>query len=172
MKITLKSDGRFEHWWPLGNAPTNAIDIPKPDALELSQNPQTKKYDIATQTVINYIPPFVLVDAQNKKRVEIRTAFNNASTSNVTDNNGVDWDGGFESAIKLDAAKRLAETAQQTTVTLYDNSNTPHNLSIADTTGVVLLVANAYQIELAKRNDLYSQIDAASTQSELDLIAW
>ncbi len=76
--ITLDKDGRFEHYWPIGTPPGNAITISNAAALELSQNRATKKYDKASKLIVEYKRPFVINDAIAIKRNEIDFKSNDA----------------------------------------------------------------------------------------------
>lgn len=79
-KITLTPDNRFAHWVidSKPNPPGRLISVTDELAMLLSQNAQTKVYDSATETVNDYIPTFILSDAQAIKIAEI-----NASTKLV-----------------------------------------------------------------------------------------
>ncbi len=111
--------------------------------------------------------PFILAEAQEIKKNEVRTDF---LLSEQTPVNG--YNGGFDSAIKLDAAMRLAETAGQTDVTFFDVLNQPHVLTLAEAKAVVLAVAGTYQVLLAKKQTLFSAISSADTQEQLDGVSW
>lgn len=84
-KITLMADGRLEHVWISAVhgdfIPETAIDVDDAIFLQLSQNPQTKKYDPATQTISDYVQPFVFADALAEKRAEIDSKSSEALTS-------------------------------------------------------------------------------------------
>ena len=70
MKITLKANGTFEHYWP-NNAPVNAIEVDKAIARELGDNPATKAY--INDVVVDYTAPLVLVDVKSGKLAELKT---------------------------------------------------------------------------------------------------
>lgn len=107
-----------------------------------------------------------------EKKAEIKAAFIDASNADVTDDNNNTWNGGFDSAMKLDAAKRLAETIGSPTVTFFDVDNQAHMLSIADATDVVLAVSNVFQAALAQKQNLYDEINDATTVAQLDAAEW
>ena len=69
MKITLKENGTFEHYWPT-NAPVNAIEVTKDIARELGDNPATKAY--IDGVVVDYAEPLVLADVKNEKLSELK----------------------------------------------------------------------------------------------------
>lgn len=100
------------------------------------------------------IPPVITISEADA----IRKNFRETENQPVTDSNGITWNGGFQSAIRLDAAKRLAETAGQTTVTFYDVDNIGHSLSIADATSVVMQVAEAFQTKYAAKQAALSAL--------------
>lgn len=117
-------------------------------------------------------PAFTLEQLKDKKRQEIRHAYATAASQPVTDANGVTWNGGYESAMKLDAAIRLAELAGATDVTLYDITNAGHLLPLADAKAVVLVIGDYVQTQFAKKQQLMLDIDAAADQASLDAIVW
>lgn len=109
-------------------------------------------------------------EAQEAKRLEIRAAY--AATGSAVVANGVTWDGGFDSAIKLDAAKRLAEAAGASDVTFFDAANTPHVLDFATAQSVIIAVASDFQVALATKQALMRAINDAQTDSDLNLVEW
>lgn len=116
-----------------------------------------------------------IVAVKKSKLKLIKSQFNTVSNENVV-LNGINWVGGFDSALKLDGAKRMAEIATQTEVTFFDADDTGHILSIADATMVVLSVAGKYQQDLAKYKSLKTQINAidetvSATRTVEDIIA-
>lgn len=84
-KITLKLNGTFEHQWLDAIhgkvVPASAINVTDDVFMALSQNSETKRYDLATKTVIDYLPPFDAVAALNAKRVEINVGSTQALNS-------------------------------------------------------------------------------------------
>ena len=108
MKITLKENGTFEHYWPT-NAPVNAIEVDKAIAGELGDNPNTKSY--IDGAVVDYAAPLVLADVKNEKLSELKTE-GLARIANVLP--GIkDWD-----ALELERERWLSilPTARQATV--------------------------------------------------------
>jgi len=117
-------------------------------------------------------PAAQLQQAQTAQRAIIKSSFITASTANVTDSNGIVWEGGMQSGNSIFLACQLAQHAGQTTITLYDASKAPHNMTIAEGMGVAALIGTAYQEALAKKNTLYANIDAATSVSEVQSITW
>ncbi|OYY46305.1 MAG: hypothetical protein B7Y56_03380 [Gallionellales bacterium 35-53-114] len=116
-------------------------------------------------------PPLSLAQVKVLKRADIRKAFEAASNANVTID-GVVYQGGYEKAMRLDAAKRLAELAGQTTTTFYDLANVGHTLTIAQATSVVLAISVAFQTEFARKQARMVAIDAAATAADVDVIVY
>ena len=173
--ITLKQNGTFEHVWlpSIHTIPESAIEVSDADFMLLSQNPSSKRYDIATKSVVDFVPDFVLADAKNIKHSEIRSAFNTAALLPVTDSNGIAWSGGFDSAMKMDAAKRMAELAGLTEVALFDDANAEHVLNMADAAQVILTVGAVYQTKFAHKQALMVAVDVlpeTATQADIDAI--
>lgn len=109
--------------------------------------------------------------AKDIRRHQIRAAYETAAGLGVSAQ-GTIWNGGFDSAIKLDAAKRLAEAAGASEVVLFDLDNEPHQLDMATAQIVVMAVASAFQLALAQKQQLIRAIDSAATPAELELVVW
>ena len=115
----------------------------------------------------NYTPPakpiptdsFLLEQAKIVKASSIRGGFDYYLSLGVTDGNAVKWDAGFDTAIKLDGARRFAETFGMTTVDLFDYNNQLHNSTLAEALAVIGLVAGDYQRVLAIKNGLYGDTE-------------
>jgi len=114
----------------------------------------------------------LLAQAKTAQRALIKSGFIAASTANVTDSNGIVWEGGVQSGNSIFLGCQLAQQVGQTTITLYDASKAPHSMTIAEGMGVAALIGAAYQEALAKKNTLYANIDAATSVSEVQSITW
>jgi hypothetical protein len=112
-----------------------------------------------------------LSERKLEKKAEIKSAFESHENDPV-EALSVQWNGGYESAMKLDAAKRMSELTALTVVTFFDLDNQAHSLSIDDATIVILTVGNAYQMLFQKKQSLYQQIDNANDATTLDAITW
>ena len=109
--------------------------------------------------------------SRGEKNTEIKNAFLAQEVENVNID-GVNYQGGYESAIKLDSAKRLSESAGFETVTFYDAENSEHELSIADANMIAIRVAGKYQDDFKKYQTLKVQIKNAKTIAEIESIEW
>ena len=116
-------------------------------------------------------PAYSLDDVKNIKKNEIKSAFLKASVEPITVND-VTWNGGYESATKINGAIQLAQALGQETVILYDIENKPHEMSLADAQNVVIEIGKKYQADLAKKQSLYAEIEEATTIDELKAINW
>lgn len=112
-----------------------------------------------------------LDNVKAEKLNEIRTAYEADATLPV-EALGFTWDGGFDSAIKLDAAKRLSEAAGAPGVRFYDTSNVGHDLSFSDALTVCIEVAVAFQNSLAKKQTLFAQVNEATSKTQVAAISW
>jgi len=128
------------------------------------------KLGIAPDPTWTTTKPFILSEAQKLKRDEIRTAFQAAAALPVTDVTGNTWNGGYDSAIKIDAAKRMAQLNSSANVTLYDINNVAHVLTIADAASLILAIGADYQTKFAAKQNFMLQVDAAASQADLDAI--
>lgn len=115
-------------------------------------------------------PAKTLPQLKENKKTEIKNAFESNSNLPVLVS-GVYWNGGFDSAIKLDAAMRLSQAAGQSNVSFFDINNLPHVLSFTDALIIVITVAGNYQYNLAKKQQLTVAIDSATIDT-ISSITW
>lgn len=153
--------GRYKEDWPdtseiLGVPVDPSLAAPKWDGAAWIEGDEQKKLDS-------------LKDIQ---RESIRKAYVTAADAPVTDANGNVWHGGWDSAIKLDAAYRLAEKAGLSSVTFYDVDNVGHDLPLVDADSVVQKVASAFQSTLAKKQGYMRDIATATTTGEVEAVIW
>lgn len=113
--------------------------------------------------------PFLPQLKENKK-TEIKNAFESNSNLPVLAS-GDYWNGGFDSAIKLDAAMRLSQAAGLSNVSFFDINNLPHVLPFTDALIIVITVAGNYQYNLAKKQQLTVAIDSATIDT-ISSITW
>jgi len=111
----------------------------------------------------------LLANAKQAKQSQIRDEFEVASNLPV-EVNGVSYVGGFESAIKLDAAKRMAEQAGVIEVVFFDINNDPNVLSLTDATAVVLSVGADYQTKFATKQARMVAVSNATTIEEVEVV--
>lgn len=83
---------------------------------------------------------------------------------------GYEWNSGYLAGIKYKAGYDLAELADQTEVGFKDTSGTKHTLSLANAKTVLLAIGADYLTKDAVRDDLIAQVNAATTQADLDAI--
>lgn len=122
--------------------------------------------------VANFAAPILsLSQMKAQQQNAIRTAFDADSILPVSAL-GITWDGGFDSALKLDGAKRLAELAGLSNVTFYSSGNVGYALTIADAAQVVLAVSFAYQTAFARKQEAMVAIDAAATVADVQAITY
>lgn len=133
---------------------------------------QTFRGNEITQAEIDSVKDeCALEQAKENKEYEIRTSFgiDSIKSSNI---GGVMYQGGFDSAIKLDAAKRLAEAVGSKTVIFFDESNIARELSIAQAQDVIITVAGNFQTTLAKKQSLLIEIEKATSIEQVNKIIW
>ena len=170
-KITLKENGTFEHVWlkKIHTIPVNAIEVSDADFVLLSQNPESKKYE--NGKVVDFVKPFVLSEYKEAKRAEIRAKFEKESSSNFIDSVGRAWNGGFDSVVKMDAARRLVEAVGGLNVGLFDALNIEHTLSNEAALTVIAEIGGNYQSLFRKKQLMMTAVDGAVSQAEIDAIS-
>ena len=114
----------------------------------------------------------LLAQAQAAQKAIIKTSFVAAANANVTDANGVTWEGGFSSGNSIFLACQMAQQTNDTSITLYDAAKVPHTMTVAEGTAVAALIGKAYQKALGTKNSLYANIGAASTVSAVQKVTW
>jgi hypothetical protein len=93
----------------------------------------------------------------------------------VVDENGDDtvWNGGFDSAMRLDAALRLTQKLEgYTTCIIHDYFNVSHEYTFSGVDIVTVAIGGAYQQKFGKKEALLVQIDDADTIDEVQQIVW
>jgi len=141
------------------------ISITKWNVAKLGPQPTLAQLEAAW-------PAAQLQQAKTTQRALIKSSFLAASTANVTDSNGIVWEGGVQSGNSIFLGCQLAHQAGQTTITLYDASKAPHSMTIAEGMRVAALIGTAYQQALATKNSLYAQINAATTVAAVQAVVW
>ena len=111
-----------------------------------------------------------LLEVKTLKAQQVKAEFIIQADLPATDSNAVVWQGGWDSSMKLDAAKRLSEAAGSSVVKFFDYANTAHVLTIPDAMQVVLAVAGQYQTLLGKKQDYYLAIGNATTVAQVEAI--
>ena len=110
-----------------------------------------------------------LTNTKSKKQTEIRNSFN-AELELPVIINGISYSGGFDSAIKLDAAKRLVEALGATEVTFYDVGNVGHILNLVDAQSVITAIAIDYQTKFGIKQTKMVAVDNATTIQEVEAV--
>jgi len=123
--------------------------------------------------VIQAIPAAaLLLSVQRAQKVLIKSGFLSAANANVTDSNGIIWEGGMASGNSIFLGCQLAQLNSATSITLYDAAKAPHSMTIAEGMAVAALIGTTYQTALGTKNALYGQIDAATTVSAVQAVVW
>jgi len=84
----------------------------------------------------------------------------------------INYNGGFDSALKLDGAKRLAELAGLNSVVFFDISDEPHTLTIPEANNVILAVSAKYQIDFTKLQEKKVLVESKIKVSTVKAVSW
>ncbi len=117
-------------------------------------------------------PAVQLQSVKAAQKTIIKQSFANAANANVTDSNGIIWEGSMASGNSIFLGCQLAQLSGATNITLYDAAKAPHSMTIAEGMAVAALIGVAYQKALGQKNSLYGQIDAAQTVSATQAVVW
>lgn len=112
-----------------------------------------------------------LENSKTEKYIEIKKDFTTQESESILID-GVQYQGGYDSAIKLDSAKRLNESAGLNEVVFYDAQNNPHELLLNDANNIVITVSGKYQKDFGKYQSLKVDIKNAVTIEQVELIKW
>jgi len=130
-----------------------------------------KKVTLDESLISAEIDKLLLLDAKINKKVEMSYKFDEVSIKPVTVNDVI-YNGGFDSALKLDGAKRLIELAGGSEVTFYDIDNKPNVLSIVDANTVILTISAKVQSDFGHLQDLKVLIASKLKVSTVESITW
>lgn len=111
----------------------------------------------------------LLANAKELKRNQIRNDFLAESEAPVLVGT-VTYHGGFDSAIKLDAVRRLAESIGATEVTFYDVDNTGHILSLVDAQNVITVLGAKYQNDFSVKQARMVAVENALDISQVEVV--
>ncbi len=179
-KITLTSDGKFEHQWIEGihDIPSHAIEVSDAVFMQLSQNTQTKKYDPVTGSVTDYIKPFNFLESTSIKRSQINTGRDAAlsSPSSTVEASGSTWQSNPSSMAELNDALTLSMGLGETPAGIQwrDEDNVNHTATLAlllSIAGARAVQKNAiWQRSWALKDQLDALDSATATQADIDAI--
>lgn len=169
--LTGKLAARYDSEIHGDNIPAEAIAVPD-ELFFQTINEQDGLWSLVDGEIVKLpFPAKALSEVKSDKLNEIRAAYDAATLAPV-EALGFVWDGGFDSAIKLDAAMRLSQAAGAPSVTFYDTSNVGHDLSFDDAMVVCISVAVAFQAALGKKQALFAQVNAATSKTKTEAITW
>jgi len=104
---------------------------------------------------------------EEKKKI-IRREFSEIENDPVTDASGIVWNGGFNSAVAIDGATRIAETMASTTVGIHDIKNSKHELLVADARAVAAIIGSAWSAQFTIKQERMVACDSATNKQEID----
>jgi len=93
----------------------------------------------------------------------------------VEDENGVDtwWNGGFDSAVRLDAALRLTQKIPgYTTCVIHDYFNESHTYTFSGVDIITVAIGASFQYKFGRKEALLVAIDSASGIEDVQNIVW
>lgn len=157
--------------------PNDAIKITNDQykALKKALSSGGKKFTVSNGSELNISSVFTNEDLLKQAKVStsrtIRASFESAVNTPVLIHSA-EWNGGMDSALSIDGAIRLAEQAGATDITLFDAANNDHLVDIATGKTIAAAIGIDYQTKFAQKQQLMRAIASASTETELDAIAW
>lgn len=108
-----------------------------------------------------------LARAKEAKRNAIREEFETQSNEPVVVSS-VSYHGGYDSTMKLDGAKRMAELSGMTSVEFFDINNVGHTLTLTEAQEVILAVGGDYQARFANKQARMNALEACTTVEEVE----
>jgi hypothetical protein len=115
--------------------------------------------------------------SKDAKRDQVRSMFDYEVDKpvNILDENDetFSWNGGFDSAMRIDAALRLTQKIPSyTTCVVHDYNNEPHEYTFSGIDIITTTLGGAFQQQFAKKENLMVQIEVASGIEEVNNIKW
>ena len=101
------------------------------------------------------------------KATELKTVYEAAANKSIKVND-VTWDGGFDSALKLDGAERLAKKAGLSSVSVFDADNVEHVLPFTVAKAVVKAISTAFQQCLGVKQSIARDLVTADASALAD----
>lgn len=102
-----------------------------------------------------YVPPEVPDETAEEfleqKKEEIRRDAELTYNVSVTDVDGNEWNGGFDSALKIKSVADMAEFIGETEIGIYDINNTEHVVTLTKAKEVAAEIGAAFQVKLAAK---------------------
>ncbi len=110
---------------------------------------------------------------RSQKIAEIKSAFNQAVTSGFTCSNGITMNSNIDDIDKLQKGYDLAVKNGLAAMDIRDFNNITHTaIALSDVDTMLLELGNNYAGLLKHKWDLIDAVNAATTQAELDAVAW
>lgn len=141
--------------------------------VEFVENPGERIWDPIANDVRQYYPNFDYDLAKQIKQSEIRIEFSNVENLPYTDPNGMTWNGGYYSAIRIDSLIRFTEIVGNTSTYIYDIDNTSVSLTLDEAKAIMVGIANQYQTYFDRKQFLMNAINMIQkpgTQEDFDAI--
>lgn len=119
-------------------------------------------------------PPPTLEELKTRKNFEISAAFNDCVAGNTMTTLGFPMQFNVQDCNMVDGAIRLMEMTGQTTGTGYltDANNVNHEATYAQMKQALSEMLGAFAAAHAKKQQLRAAVEAATTEAELEAIAW
>ena len=110
---------------------------------------------------------------QDSKIAEIKQAFTRTLQEGFICSNGIKMDAELNDIITLKAGYDLALSLNQATILITDYDNVDHpDVALEDVFTMVQELGINYETLRTKKNTLRAQVNAATTQEELEAIVW
>jgi hypothetical protein len=135
-------------------------------------------YQLAVSGQLGEIAPYAMSIDQHaaQKRASVQASFVSAEVLPVAieiTEGTFAFSGGYDSAQKLDAKRRLTQEAYAAglvatdDVTFFDDADVVHTMSMTDATKVVIAVAGRYETDLYRKKQLLAAVDAIVKNEEM-----
>ena len=140
---------------------------------EFIENSGFRVWDPIAKDVRRYDPVFDYDLAVSIKQSQIRNGFFKVENLPFTDANGVTWNGGYYSAIRIDSLIRFTEIVGNTDTYIYDINNVSVPVTIVEAKTIMVGIANKYQGYFDRKQYLMNSIKMIAetgTQADFDAI--
>lgn len=150
----VPNEGEFASEWEQ----INAYALEHPDEVTVETPP----------------PPPTLEELKTQKNAEISSAFNDCVSGSTMTTLGFPMQFNVQDCNMVDGAVRLMEMTGQTTGTGYltDANNVNHEATYTQMKQTLTEMLAAFAAAHAKKQELRAAVEAATTEAELEAIAW
>lgn len=174
IKTETEQGGKILGFYTSQNKPKNKIliEVSNADYIQGQNHQENNTITVENKNITfskaNYTR---LDDAKNQKEQELQAKFNQVSVEPITINN-ISYYGGYDSAQKLDAKRRLIVESGGTEVNFFDTDRVYHSHTLEEALNVCVAIATKYEADLEHYNNKLKEVNSKLKVSTVQAITW